>query len=914
MSQKLLVFLVGLLLVATVGSYVYYRHTVAAAPVDPWALVPDDAVLVLATRDHPTLVRHLKETQLWDNLTAVRYFQRVEDNLTLADSLVGTRDVVLRFLGRKRVLTSVHVTGPGQFDLLFQVPIATVREYRQIHSLEEALGRDPRYQVVERDFEGEKLITVRQRSSGQGLTYFNYRNHLLISANAGLVEAVARRLQHPDAPTVAAEFQRTDYLQLRDVDGTLLINYRRLPQFLGVFFRPELAPAITTLASLNRSALLELKLAGNKVLLDGFGNPETARGSLHERLRGQPTQHLRMAEVLSLRTALLLHLSLGPADVLRAPQPTGPTSADSLWVTTQPLVDSLAAQLSEEAALCYLAAASVRDAPGRLALAYTAHPERVGLLLGQLRRAAGVAPAFERAGGYQVFQTGVAELPGRLLGSLFAGFKQPAVTQVGNYLVFGEDAAALRTWLTDVAAREVWTRSPVQMAFLQETTPLARLSVVLDTRNCWNLLLRALVEERRAGLLRNENLFRRFPQVAMQWVPAARENDTAAQYYTQFVLRHPAVGAAVAQDQNANGTGTRLTFKTSLTSSPELVAVPDANRAGVLVQDAAQVLHYVTPDNVVALSDTLAGTLVQPIQRLPVGTTNQYLLATPTQLHLLNERGAELPNFPFNLPDTVRAAGVVPAPPRPRRATRLLVMGGGSNLFLYDTNGRVYPGWQPKRMEFGLAGLPNYLTVNGRDVLVVPLANGYVYAYNEQGAVYPGFPISVGARLDGGVFVETGPTLRRTRLTVVTQHGERVTFNLSGDVLSRGRVATWSRGSTFRLVPDQQQGSYVVVREEADGQLAVFEPGGRQLLTRHFLTSGPKPVQYFNFGPTRRVLVLTEPGPGKAYLYDGSGHLIADHPFDSTAPNVALAPEASRSVYQLYHIVGPELRRTEVRW
>ena len=121
------------------------------------------------------------------------------------------------------------------------------------------------------------------------------------------------------------------------------------------------------------------------------------------------------------------------------------------------------------------------------------------------------------------------------------------------------------------------------------------------------------------------------------------------------------MGAAVAQDQNASGTGTRLTFKTALTSSPELVAVPDANRAGVLVQDAAQVLHYVTPDNVVALSDTLAGALVQSIQRLPVGaTTNQYLLATPTQLHLLNERGAELPNFPFNLPDTVRATASCP--------------------------------------------------------------------------------------------------------------------------------------------------------------------------------------------------------------------------------------------------------------
>jgi len=914
MSQKLLVFLVGLLLVSALGSYVYYRHTVAAEAVDPWSLVPDDAVLVLTTRDHPTLVRHLKETQIWDNLTAVRYFQRVEDNLTLADSLVGARDVVLRFLGQKRVLTSVHVTTPGQFDLLFQVPIATVREYRQIRSLEEALGRDPRYQVAERDFEGEKLITIRQRSSGQGVTYLNYRNHLLISANPALVEAVILRLQHPDAPTVAAEFQNTDYLKLPDVDGTLLINYRRLPQFLRVFFRSELSPDIATFSSLNRNGMVGLKLAGNKVLLSGFGNPETARGSLHERLRGQPAQRLRMAEVLSLRTALLLHLGLGPTSVLREQRlPKGPTP-DSLATGAQPLVDSLAAQFSQEAALCYLAATSVRTNPNRLALVYTAHPERVGVLLGQLRRAVGASPSFERASGYSIYQTGVPQLPARLLGPLFANFDQPVVTQVGNYVVFGEDAADLRTWLTDIAAREVWTRSPVQVAFLQETAPLARLSILLDTRNCWNLLLRALVEERRAGLLRNENLFRRFPQIALQWAPAANENDTVAQYYTEFVLRHPAVGTAVAQGQNKSGTGTLLTFNTALTSSPALVAVESATQAGVLVQDAAQVLHYVTPDNIVAWSDSLPGPLVQPVQRLQIGAQNEYLLATASQLHLLNERGDEVANFPFNLPDTVQATSVVTSPATSRRATRLLVVGGTSNLFLYDTNGRLYPGWQPKRMEFGLAGMPQYLLVDGRDVLVVPLANGYVYAYNEQGNVYPGFPISLGARLESGVFVESGPTLRRTRLTMVTQHGERVTFNLSGDIVNRSRVSTWSRSSVFRLVPDQRGASYVVVREEAEGQLTVFEAGGRQLLARRFLTSGQKPVQYFNFGPNRRVLVLTEPGPRKSYLFDGSGHLIGNGAFDNSAPNVGLNLEANRSIYQLYHVVGAELRRTEVNW
>ncbi|MBC8081714.1 MAG: hypothetical protein H7Z21_00755, partial [Hymenobacter sp.] len=237
---------------------------------------------------------------------------------------------------------------------------------------------------------------------------------------------------------------------------------------------------------------------------------------------------------------------------------------------------------------------------------------------------------------------------------------------------------------------------------------------------------------------------------------------------------------------------------------------------------------------------------------------------------------------------------------------------GGGNLFLYDTDGNAYPGWQPKRFEFNLAAPPLYLVVGGRDIIVVLLENGYVYACDPRGGVYPGFPISVGARLQSTALPEIGATLGRTRLTVVNQHGERVTFSLAGDVLSRTRLATWSRNSVFRLIPDQRQRRYVVAREEG-GQLDLFEPTGRRLLSRKFLTSGPKPAQFFDFDGGRRVYVLTEPGPRQAYVYDRRGRLLGGQPFGSSAPAVGLDYDAPNKVYHLYRTVGAELRRTDLR-
>ena len=188
--------------------------------------MPTDAVLVLATHRHPALVHHLQEAGVWDNITGVRYYQRVAGQLALADSLdtggrpaTSRRRGLLDLLGNKLVLTSLHLTGPGQIDALYQIPLASVREYRHARGLLETLARDPRYALSTRDYEGYELQELTARAGGR-LTVLNYRNHLVMSTHAPLVEAVVRRLGHPGAPTVRAGFASLDLLRLPGTDAT----------------------------------------------------------------------------------------------------------------------------------------------------------------------------------------------------------------------------------------------------------------------------------------------------------------------------------------------------------------------------------------------------------------------------------------------------------------------------------------------------------------------------------------------------------------------------------------------------------------------------------------------------------------------------------------------------------------------
>jgi hypothetical protein len=251
----------------------------------------------------------------------------------------------------------------------------------------------------------------------------------------------------------------------------------------------------------------------------------------------------------------------------------------------------------------------------------------------------------------------------------------------------------------------------------------------------------------------------------------------------------------------------------------------------------------------------------------------------------------------------------------PRPVPHLLLATTDNELLLLDASGRQFAGW-PRRLEAPLAGPPLLLTVGGRDVVVAALRNGYVYAFTQAGERYPGFPVSAGAHLEGPLLAQPAATLARSVLRLVNQHGELLTLTLSGDITNRRRVATWSRTATFTLVPEAsgRAGAFVVAREDG-GQLTVYNPTttGAPLLSRQLLTSGPKPVQWFDFGASRQVLAFTEPGPGLVSLLDGKGQpLGSTAPWPSTGTGVALRYDAVRHRYLLVRVLGHELRRDEI--
>src|SRR5690606_35284250 len=146
------------------------------------------------------------------------YFERVRERIATLDSLSTGKNSLEKFLAKKRMLTSVHVTGNSDFDFVAYIPVESVGEHRHIRSLTDNLNKQSdRFRQETREYQGYQIMDIKFLRSGGQLTFFSYHNNLIVSASPVLVEEIIRRISRKKLESVAAEYKNINYISQKDV-------------------------------------------------------------------------------------------------------------------------------------------------------------------------------------------------------------------------------------------------------------------------------------------------------------------------------------------------------------------------------------------------------------------------------------------------------------------------------------------------------------------------------------------------------------------------------------------------------------------------------------------------------------------------------------------------------------------------
>lgn len=900
------------------GGLWYYFARRPADAADVWAYVPNNALAVYETSDFLADWTTLAQSPLGNTLRAVPGVEQFNQQIAFLDSLP-----LLRPLLQQPWLVSWQVVGDDALDATFYAHLSDPTpsgpgKSNKLTSALDQLQREAVLRSEKRQYHGSTIYEL-SGTNGKAFSYVIHRGVFVGSFTAFLVEDVVRLIAS-DFSTSSFATENPSLLRLpklADDEGNLYINAHRLSHLVSAFteadaFDPE------ALDALGRAMLLDVRVQEQQLLLNGFSEAasspvlkEKDSISFLQTFAGQQPHSIGIGDYLPDRTAWFYHLSLSDAErweqALRRYQ-TRQSGPAALQLATQrsELEEEHRVKLSDwytwfgqEMGVLTLESVQANE-PDRALLIEVQDTTAAGRALRSLAVSLnGSADDYrEQFSSYTIGELTQPEFPALLLGSLADGYPHCFYLLTDRYLVMANNVRTLKRLILDKEAENTWSKSLKQSRFMENTLNDANLSLVVDIAHSWELLLTHLSPKWRTLAMDYIVPLKQLEKVAVQF------GESEDLFYTNIALSY----APESTEQLARSsfiTAGQLFTDQPIRTKPYVVRNHDTQAREVIFQDEDNVLRLVSSDQQVLWQDSLRGPIVSDIQQLDLYNNGklQYLFATDSAIHLIDRNGSPVEGYPLYMPAGVRIQYLSLIDYDNSKQYRFLVSDAQGGQWMFNTDRENLEGWNPRGLGSTPASAPFHARVRGKDYLIAIGQDGTVYAMNRRGEDYPGFPLILGKPCHSPTFVNLGSTPDETTLTLVTDGGELITFNLLGGITERTQLYRPSTDARFTLCEDALGKTFVLLRQDARS-VGLLNQQGVTLFEKDFfspmaLASGRLVGQYYDFGAGKQIYALTDQIQEFTYLFDEQGELVNGRPIESDFA-IGLIRSDDTPPYRLY--------------
>ncbi|QHT67188.1 DUF3352 domain-containing protein [Rhodocytophaga rosea] len=884
-KSKVIFIVIGLLLmVGGVFTYKWWQQNYADSP---WHLIPSHAVLVIEAENPIELLDEWEQSTIMGHVKNLPYFRKL---LLRSDTLLRLDEQVEAFFDQKKVLTSLHVTARDDFDYLFFIPLRSGEE-AILNRVATKMDADQRYKFATRNFQGQTIYEISPSRSGAIFSYVLHGRHIIGSYTPFLVEDVIRNIN------AFSTLQKTTWQHISEQTGSntdslqVYIHPNTLPRLMQVFAGEQIANRFPLLSTYAQSSHLQVKTDESHLRLTGIStvNAEKDSPNYLQAFKGQKSQPLQCLPFIPNSTALLYHWGFGDANkLLSSLNPYWQAHDKAViekqkeWSTQYSLSPAqLFGWMQGEMALAVLENSQVYTQ--QLLFVQTSDTEKA---LSQLKEMTATIeqnqkkePYTEPYAGTSIRQIHLPEFPAAVWGNVFSGFEQCFYAPVGQYMVFSNNIQNLKQLLDDVKSDNVWAKSPRQQQYLRQALEQDNFGVFIHTARAWNLLYAHASPKWKKFMQSYSSVLKRMEYAALQM--RHKQGQTfQTNLYVEFNNRQT---AQKVQNKFFVTTNTHLE---QAAHSPAFVVRNHANGSReMMVQDAAQHLYLIDAKGKTVWKKQLESAIISAVSQVDYYKNNklQYLLATSSQIHLIDRNGNTLENFPIQLPQAARLHTLALFDYDNSRDYRILVSDIQGNLYLYNTKGTLLEGWNPLRLGYRLNGPATHIRIRGKDYIMALQADGILYVFNRKGKPSNGFPLLLNSRIHNPLFVEPAIEPKDTRITMLTDNGEMITCNLAGDVVEQRQLYRPSRESVFKLCMDAQGKDWLIARYTS-GKVAILDKRGAVLFEKDY-ESGDEPiVQYYDFGADIQVMAFTHAAAKQTYLYDRQGKSIGEGSIPNAFP------------------------------
>lgn len=690
----------GSIAIAAALYVLFYR--VVPPEGQPFAVLPEDAAMVLEWPDPLEQLPGLQSDSLWQQLRAYTLPQRLEQEWNaLAQHLPPDY-----WQQQNQLLASVHKISATDYGMLYL--IAGTQRFKPKNLLPSADD----YQ--ERKYKG---ATIWERKMGSSTLAISRVNGVVLASWTPFLVEAAIAQQQSGEPTFAEDldFQQARTQAQRNNRPKAYLNLDKLGPFLGLF-----ANATTYRSAAIQSyagwAVLEYEAVDNGLFLNGYLLHQTAPEGHPALLLPTNTSDAAITGVLPFNTALCYTLQSQSFDPLLRQAAAEPNAwyeqAVLNWLGTSvgmAIVEPFDASFKED---CFLLATATDTAMAwNELLSFAADQANVST----------IRPDYYK--GFPFFRLEKVTGWERAFGFQSQWITRPYVTRIEEVILFANSIANLKVLIERYLDQQTLDKDLDYRAFRDNMADAAAINLYVNTQRSQQLLQgigSPLLQE----MVRSANSpFFTLNPLGLQATPLSD---------------HQHLVTGMIQTGKVFQAGTNLLWKAELDTIMigEPILVKNHNTEGyeLLVQDAGHKLYLIDKGGSILWTRKLDGPIMGTVYQVDYYMNNklQYLFTTKKSIQLIDRLGRDVENFPLRLPSPV-SSGLAMFDYVRNGKFRMFVGCENGNLYGFYKSGKPLPGWSPKK-DLGVLPFPiQHNVVGSRDYLVVTSSTGRIEGFARNG-------------------------------------------------------------------------------------------------------------------------------------------------------------------------------------
>src|SRR4030042_829611 len=237
---------------------------------DPFEAVPQDAVLILGSKDFINKIRKRQDNEIWNELSNFPEIKKINRRLEYFDSILNTNQSVQDLFREKEIIFSVHLAGKDRYEFIWYMPVQEKNSEKQIIDFIQTHLKN-NGQMTERKYESRKIFeVVISHDRYRDFSYTVTDGLFILSHSAILIEEAIRQLDLDNPLPEQSGFREIAITAGKNVDATLFINIKSFPALFSGLLNDPYRNNLARADDLAVWSALDINMKYDALLLNGF--------------------------------------------------------------------------------------------------------------------------------------------------------------------------------------------------------------------------------------------------------------------------------------------------------------------------------------------------------------------------------------------------------------------------------------------------------------------------------------------------------------------------------------------------------------------------------------------------------------------------------------------------------------------